>query len=189
MKPTNLNGKLHKINNFKRLLELTKPHLKKMVLAALCVIVVNSAELLKPYILKLVIDDFLVKKISRNGINSITLMGIVYFAVASIGSLSSFTQVNLINKAGQQIMKELRKNVFRTIQFLPLSYLDKNSSGRLITRATNDVEALSELYTDVIINSFKDVFLLVGIVYVMLSLNIELALISFSVVPIMFFII
>ena len=75
MKPTNPNGKLHKINSFKRLLELTKPHLKKIVLAALCVIVVNSAELLKPYILKLVIDDFLVKKISRNGINSITLMG------------------------------------------------------------------------------------------------------------------
>jgi len=55
MKPTNLNGKLHKINSFKRLLELTKPHLKKIVLAALCVIVVNSAELLKPYILKLVL--------------------------------------------------------------------------------------------------------------------------------------
>jgi len=86
-------------------------------------------------------------------------------------------------------MKELRKNVFRTIQFLPLSYLDKNSSGRLITRATNDVEALSEMYTDVIISLFKDVFLLIGIVYVMLALDVRLALISFSVVPMMFFIV
>ena len=189
MKPTSLNGKLHKINSLKRLLELTKPHMKKIILAAICVMVVNSSELLKPYILKLVIDDFLIKKVSQNGIYSITTMGIVYFVIAVIGGLSSFTQVNLINKAGQEIMRNLRKNVFRTIQFLPLSYLDKTSSGRLITRATNDVEALSEMYTDVIISLFKDVFLLIGIVYAMLALDVKLALISFSVVPIMFLII
>ncbi len=189
MKSKNLNGKLHKINSLARLLQLTKPHLNKIVLAALCVMVVNAAELLKPYILKLVIDDFLIKKISQNGMYSITSMGILYFIVATIGGLSSFTQVNLINKAGQEIMRNLRKRVFRTIQFLPLSYLDKTSSGRLITRATNDVEALSEMYTDVIISLFKDFFLLIGIVYAMLALDVKLALISFSVVPIMFSII
>jgi len=189
MKPTGLKGKLRKVNSFKRLLALTKPHLKKIILAALCVIIVNCGELLKPYILKVVIDDFLIKKVSQNGIYSITSMGIAYFVIALIGGLSSFTQVNLINKAGQEIMRDLRRRVFRTIQFLPLKYLDKNSSGRLITRATNDVEALSEMYTDVIISLFKDVFLLIGIVYAMLALDVELALISFSVVPIMFFII
>ncbi|MCB2301040.1 ABC transporter ATP-binding protein [Clostridium tagluense] len=198
MKPTNLNmkrlkknqsGKFHKINSIKRLLSLTKPYLNKIILAALCVMIVNAAELLKPYILKLVIDDFLIKRISQKGIYSITSMGLLYFAVVAIGGLSSFAQVNLINKAGQEIMRNLRRRVFRTIQFLPLSYLDKTSSGRLITRATNDVEALSEMYTDVIISLFKDVFLLIGIVYVMLALDVKLALISFSVVPMMFFII
>ena len=185
----NLNGKLHKINSIKRLLALTKPYLNKIILAALCVMLVNAAELLKPYILKLVIDDFLIKKISQNGMYSITSMGLLYFIVVAIGGLSSFTQVNLINKAGQEIMRNLRRRVFRTIQFLPLSYLDKTSSGRLITRATNDVEALSEMYTDVIISLFKDIFLLIGIVYAMLALDVKLALISFSVVPLMFFII
>ncbi|GCD10353.1 ABC transporter ATP-binding protein [Clostridium tagluense] len=198
MKPTNLNmkrlkknqsGKFHKINSIKRLLSLTKPYLNKIILAALCVMIVNAAELLKPYILKLVIDDFLIKRISQKGIYSITSMALLYFAVVAIGGLSSFAQVNLINKAGQEIMRNLRRRVFRTIQFLPLSYLDKTSSGRLITRATNDVEALSEMYTDVIISLFKDVFLLIGIVYVMLALDVKLALISFSVVPMMFFII
>ena len=198
MKPTNpnmksykrkLNGKLHKINSIKRLLSLTKPYLNKIILAAICVIIVNASELLKPYILKLVIDDFLIKRISQEGIYSITSMGILYFAIVCIGGLSSFTQVNLINKSGQEIMRNLRRKVFRTIQFLPLSYLDKTSSGRLITRATNDVEALSEMYTDVIISLFKDVFLLIGIVYAMLALDVKLALVSFSVVPMMFFII
>lgn len=189
MHKKNHSGKLHKINSFKRLLELTRPHFNKIALATLCVMIVNAAELLKPYILKLVIDDFLIKKVSQNGIYTITSMGILYFIIVFIGGLSSFAQVNLINKAGQEIMRNLRRRVFRTIQFLPLSYLDKTSSGKLITRATNDVEALSEMYTDVIISLFKDVFLLIGIVYAMLALDIKLALISFSVVPMMFFII
>ena len=171
--------KLHKINSIKRLLKLTLPYKKRVILACLCVMIVNAAELLKPYILKLVIDDFLIKKVSQNGMYSITTMGILYFIVVAIGGFSSFTQVNLINKAGQEIMRNLRRRVFKTIQFLPLSYLDKTSSGRLITRATNDVEALSEMYTDVIISLFKDVFLLIGIVYAMLALDVKLALISF----------
>jgi len=189
MSKKNINYKHHKINSIKRLLVLTKPYLSKIILAATCVMLVNAAELLKPYILKLVIDDFLIKKVAQSPMYSITSMGLLYFIVVAIGGLSSFTQVNLINKVGQEIMKNLRRRVFRTIQFLPLSYIDKTSSGRLITRATNDVEALSEMYTDVIISLFKDVFLLIGIVYAMLALDVKLALISFSVVPIMFFIV
>ena len=150
---------------------------------------VNSAEILKPYVLKLVIDDFLVNKVAQSGFYNITTMGILYFLIVLLGSSFSFGQVNLINYAGQEIMWTLRNKVFKTVQLMPLSTLDKNSSGRLITRATNDVEAVSEMYTDVIISLFQDVFLLIGIVYAMLTMNVMLALISFSVVPFMFFLI
>lgn len=182
-------GRLHKINSFKRLGELTLPHMRKIILAAICVLLVNAAELLKPYILKVVIDDFLIKTTPQNGLYSITSMGILYFLIVVLGNLFSFSQVNLINKAAQEIMFTLRSRVFNTIQLLPLSYLDNTSSGRLITRATNDVEALSEMYTDVIISLFKDIFLLIGIVYAMVALNVQLALVSFAVVPVMFYII
>jgi len=168
------------------LLQLTLPHKKKILLAAICVLLVNAAELIKPYILKLVIDDFLIKQVQESTLYSIRSMGILYFIVVVLGGIFSFSQVNLINSAGQEIMQTLRSRVFRTIQLLPLSYLDKTSSGRLITRATNDVEALSEMYTDVIINLFKDAFLLIGIVYAMLAVDVKLALISFSVIPVMF---
>jgi ATP-binding cassette subfamily B protein len=186
MKSTGNNQKLYKMHSLTRLLKLALPHKKKIMAAAVCVLLVNSAQLVKPYILKLVIDDFLVKHKAQGGLYSITTMGIAYFVVVALSGLFSITQINLINRAGQEIMKNLRSRVFKTIQLLPLSYLDKNSSGRLITRATNDVEALSEMYTDVIINLFKDVFLLIGIIYTMLSLDIRLALISFTVVPLMF---
>lgn len=176
----------NKTHGLKSLLQLTLPHKKKILLAALCVLLVNAAELIKPYILKLVIDDFLIKQVQESTLYSIKSMGILYFIIVVLGGVFSFFQVNLINSAGQEIMKTLRSRVFRTIQLLPLSYLDKTSSGKLITRATNDVEALSEMYTDVIINLFKDAFLLIGIVYAMLALDVKLALISFSVIPVMF---
>jgi len=106
--------------------------------------------------------------------------------IIAIGSLLTFAQINLMNYAGQQIISNLRRQVFSYIQHLPLPYLDKYSSGRLITRATNDVEALNEMFTDVLINLFRDVFLLIGIVFVMFQMNVKLALIGFIAVPLIF---
>ncbi|WP_407314620.1 ABC transporter ATP-binding protein [Desulfosporosinus sp. SB140] len=175
-----------KQHNFKRLLSLNLPHLKRIVLASICVLLVNGALLAKPYILKIVIDDFLTKHMAQRGLFSLTSMGILYFIVVAFSGFFAIAQVNLINKAGQEIMRSLRSRVFKTIQLLPLQYLDKTSSGSLITRATNDVEALSQLYTDVLINLFQDVFLILGIIGAMFLMDARLALVSFSVIPVMF---
>lgn len=176
---------ISKTKGLRRLLKLTLPHMKKVILASLCVILVNIAELVKPYILKLVIDDFLIRHVEQKGFYSITFMGVLYFFIVVLGNFLLVTQVNLINRAGQEIMRELRAKVFRTIQLLPLSRLDKTSSGTLITRATNDVEAVSQMYTDVLINLFQDLFLLIGVTYAMFAMNPQLALVSFSVLPLM----
>lgn len=177
--------KPHKNGTFKRLIKLTLPYLKNIIIAALCVLLINFTLVAKPYILKFIIDDFLVKHVPQSGLYSITSMGILYLITAFLGCFFSYAQENLINEAGQAIIKDLRGRLFKTIQLLPLSYLDKTSSGRLITRATNDAEALSEMYTDVIISLFQDFFLLVGIIYAMFIMNVKLALISFSVLPVM----
>ncbi|MDR3539951.1 MAG: ABC transporter ATP-binding protein [Desulfosporosinus sp.] len=172
--------------SFKRLMMLNLPHWKRIVLASICVLLVNGAQLAKPYILKIVIDDFLTKHMAQRGLFSLTSMGILYFVVVALSGFFAIAQVNLINKAGQEIMRSLRSRVFETIQLLPLRYLDKTSSGNLITRATNDVEALSELYTDVLISLFQDVFLILGIICAMFLMDVRLALVSFSVIPVMF---
>lgn len=183
---TSKTNKFHKVQGLRRLLILTLPYMNKISLAALCVLLTNASLLAKPYILKIVIDDFLVGKKVQTGLYSIKSMGILYFTLVAFGGFFSIAQANIINRVGQKIMKKLRSRVFSTIQLLPLSYLDKTSSGRLITRATNDVEALSEMYTDVLISLFQDIFLLIGIIYTMLSMNVRLALVSFTVVPVMF---
>ena len=169
--------------SFLRLLRLTLPYRRGILAAAGCVLIVNLAVIVKPYILKLVIDDFFVARRPQRGLYTIASMGVLYLLVALSGSLFSYLQSNIINRAGQNIIMDLRARLFRTIQYLPLSYLDKTSSGRLITRATNDVEALSQLYTDVLLNLFQDVFLLLGIAYTMFALDFRLALLSFVVIP------
>jgi ATP-binding cassette subfamily B protein len=177
-----------KKNSILRLLKFTVPHLKIMIVAAVCVLLVNTAQLAKPYILKIVIDDFLINSKAESGLYSITAMGIFYMLAIVLGALLTFGQVNLMNYAGQQIISKLRKQVFTHIQYLPLSYLDKFSTGRLITRATNDVEALNEVFTDILINLFRDIFLLIGIIFVMFRMNVGLAAISFVSIPFIFLI-
>lgn len=185
----NLDMKPPKAKSLSRLLKLTLPHIKKITIASICVLLVNGCQLIKPYILKLVIDDFLIKRVTQKGWYSITTMGILYFIAVAMSGFFSIAQAILINKAGQEIIKDLRSKVFKTIQLLPLWYLDKTSSGRLIARATNDIEALSEMYTDVLISLFQDVFLIIGIIYTMIMINLQLALVSFCVVPLMFLIV
>lgn len=168
-----------------KLLKFTKPYLKEVIIAICLVLLVNVAQLLKPIILKLVIDDFLVARVEQSLLYSITSMAVIYFLLVLAGGVFSILQTNIINKVSQSIMKEVRARVFRVIQYLPLKKIDNMSSGRLITRATNDVEALNEMYTDVLINLFKDIFLLIGILAAMLSLNVSLSLISFCLIPVM----
>ena len=90
----------------------------------------------------------------------------------------------MITKISQAILHTMREKVFRQIQSLPVSTLDRYGTGRLITRSTNDIETINEFYSDVFLNLFRDVFLLLGIVVVMLVLDIKLALISFIAIPI-----
>lgn len=171
-----------------RLIKMMKPYKGKVALAAIFVILVNAAQLAKPYILKIVIDDFLINGKIESGLYSITSMGVLYMLVTAASSTLTIGQVNLMNRASQEILCSLRKGLFEHIQHLPLKTLDRFSSGRLITRVTNDVEALDEMFTEVLLNMFKDVFLLLGIIVVMLRMNIKLALISFSVIPFIFMI-
>jgi len=172
-------------SSVRELIKISLPYKNRIFYACACVFLINTAVLLKPVILKLVIDDFLVGKKPQAGFYSITAMGILYFFISMTGSLLSYVQANLVNSAGQNIINNLRRRVFKTIQFLPLKSLDKTSSGKLITRATNDISEISDMYTDILINLLKDVFLLIGIVYAMLRLDTELALISLTVIPVM----
>ena len=170
-------------NKLWRLLKQAAPYWKIILFCIISVIIVNVAELIKPLIIQIVIDDFLIDKKIEYGLYSIPSMGIIYMLLVVISSGFTVAQVNAMNHVAQNIITNLRNEVFTHIQNMSLSILDKYSSGRLITRATNDVEALSEMFTDVFINLFKDIFLLIGIVVIMISMDFKLAMIGFTVIP------
>lgn len=166
-----------------RLALLMKPHIGKLLICVICVIIVNLSELLKPYVAAIVIDNFLVGDAEQSGLFSITGMGILYFIVAMAGALFSMTQVRLIARISQGILNDMRQKVFNKIMHMPMKLLDRNGTGRLITRATNDVETVNEFYSDVFLNLFKDVFLLAGIMVMMFVLDVKLALVALTGVP------
>jgi len=117
------------------------------------------------------------------GVFHIALL-VVFILVINFGM--NFSQVYTMESAGQRMMHDLRRKVFSHLQGLPVSFFDKSPVGRLVTRLTNDIQNVHEMFTSVLVNLLKDVLLVFGIILLLLHLNRELALVSFSVIPLIF---
>jgi ATP-binding cassette subfamily B protein/subfamily B ATP-binding cassette protein MsbA len=98
----------------------------------------------------------------------------------------NFGQIYTVELIGQKIMHDLRMRVFSHLQNLSFSFFDNNPVGRLVTRATNDVENIHEMFTSIIINLFRDAFLMLGILVVLMKINWHLALLCLSLLPLIF---
>ncbi len=174
------------------LLSLMRPYLGRLCIVALLIILANFADLIKPRIYATLIDDFLRPTTQGETVRTggsfltgtVTGLGVSYFAVILISAVSSLLQSHMVTAICQKILHETRMKLFRHIHHMKLKDLDEQGSGRLLTRATNDVEALDEFYGDVLSGLFRDVFLLGGIVIMMLSMNVRLALTGFAAVPV-----
>jgi ATP-binding cassette subfamily B protein len=116
------------------------------------------------------------------GLAAGVLLGLILFSFGL-----NFVQVMLMEYTGQMIMHDLRVHLFSHIQNLSVAFFTRNPVGRLVTRVTNDVQNMHELFTSVIVVLFKDLFLLVGIAVVLLSINWKLALVSFTVLPLVLY--
>ena len=177
---------MKKKSSLSRLAGLMRPYLLPLCLCVFAVILANGAELIKPVLSAVIIDDFLMAGKEQHGLYSIWGIGISYFAAVLLGALCTLFQVRTVTRISQRILHSMRGRVFGKIMHMSMAGLDKHGTGRLITRATNDVETVNEFYSDVFINLFKDVFLLAGILIVMLALDWQLALVAFIGVPMIF---
>ncbi len=129
-------------------------------------------------------EDLLVlRRGDLEGVFHIALL-VVFILIINFGM--NFCQVYAMESAGQRMMHDLRMKVFSQLQVLPISFFDKNPVGRLVTRLTNDIQNVHEMFTSVLVNLLKDVLLVVGIIFLLLHLNRKLALVSFSVIPLIF---
>jgi len=108
----------------------------------------------------------------------------LFAAVILLTFLLSYLQIYILNYTSQKIIFKIREDLFNHLQSLAVRYFDNNPIGRLVTRVTNDTETLNEMYTNVLVNLFKDFFMLAGIMIVMIRLNLQLALVSFALIPV-----
>jgi len=168
--------------NVGRLLSYFIPFIPHIVLAVIMAFAINAAVIIKPRVLQRVIDDYLVPEIYDKA--AINRLGFIFFGLILLGAGLDYAQTILLNYVGQNIMHRLRTELFNKIQHMKMSFFDHFSSGRLLTRVTNDVEALNELFSGVLINLFRDAVMIIGLVWVMFSMNTTLALVSICTVPV-----
>ncbi|HNS71862.1 MAG TPA: ABC transporter ATP-binding protein [bacterium] len=166
----------------RRLLGYLYPYRWMVLLAVIILLLGSVAELLLPYLTKVAIDRY----IARKELAGLARLALLYFTVLMVQMSFIFLQTFLTQKIGQKVMYDLRNQIFAHLQRLPLSFFDRNPVGRLVTRATNDVETLNSMLSSGVVTIFGDVFVLVGIIVMMLIFNWQLALLSFTVLPLIF---
>ena len=99
-----------------------------------------------------------------------------------------YVQTYLLQSTGKKIIMTLRNEAFSCVQRLPVAYFDKNPVGRIVTTVMNDTEALNEMYTEILVGFFENVFIMIGILVIMFKMNVRLTIISLAMLPIIAFV-
>ncbi len=126
--------------------------------------------------------------IRKKDIRGINRLAILFGLILLLSFVFNYVQVYILQYTGQKVMFDLRMKIFSHLQSLNVSFFDKSPVGRLVTRVTNDVQVINEMFTNVIVFLFSDIFILSGVVIIMFRLNWQLALVTMVVTPIIIFV-
>lgn len=162
-----------------RLIAYMKPYAHWVIFALLLVLGLTAFDLYRPMLVGDAIDTF-----GANGdYDVIIATAIKYAVVLALSFAFNIAQTWILQKTGQNIILQMRKDLYRHIQSLGSRYFDITPVGKLVTRVTNDVEALNEMYSGILVQLFRNIVKIVGLAGVMLVLDVRLAAISFVLIP------
>jgi len=189
-------GKAYDSRLMRRLLTYLAPYKWQVAIALVSIVIKAGLDVLGPFLTKTAVDKYLARNPGTSSIldrwlSSSPMVGIAQIAALYLGTLvfsffCEFLQVYYMQWTGQKVMFDLRSEIFRHLQRMHIGFYDKNPVGRLVTRVTTDVDALNEMFTAGVVSIFEDVFVLVGIIAIMMRMNWKLALITFAVLPVIF---
>ncbi len=171
------------MNLYRRLLQLVKPHWKRLATATVCMLGVAASSTALPYLLKEVVDDIFISKRA----DKLTGLVVVVLLVFIVKGVSSWGQAYLMSYVGQRIVTELRQQLYNHLQKLSLSFFDRIPTGLLMSRITNDVNLIQGAVSNAATGLFIDSFTIFGMVGVIFYMNWRLALIAMLVLPFAFF--
>ena len=172
-------GKAYDARLMRRLLGYLRPYWRQVLIALVAIVSASTLQLAQPYLIKVAIDDHIAIGDTR-GLGFLALAYVVVL-VASFGL--EYLQTWTLQMTGQRIMFDMRMQIFGHLQRLDVQYYDRNPVGRLMTRVTTDVDVLNELFTAGVVSVFGDIFLLAGIMGALLIMDWRLALVAFTVLP------
>ena len=167
---------------FRRIFGIARPYRWIIFTAIFAMLLSTAAELTLPVLLQKIIDNYLLvdTPASRQGL----LRGALIFLILLVVILIfSFLETIFMTKAGQLVMKDLRMQLYRHVLHQDLEFIGSQPTGRLVTRITNDVETVNELFTSVLTSLLKDIFVMGGVLIVLLSLDFRLAVITILSLP------
>jgi ATP-binding cassette subfamily B multidrug efflux pump len=176
-------GKAYDSRLMKRMLKYLRPYVWHVALAILMSILVSGMEAIRPWFTKHAVDV----DIAQRDMHGLLITALLFLAVLIVRGVVQYLNTYLTQWIGQRTIYDLRMQLFEHLQNLGLKFFDRNPIGRLITRVTNDIEVLNEMFSSGIVMVFSDVFTIIGILYFMFSMSWQLALVSLSVLPLLFY--
>mgnify|MGYP002026753337 CR=1 FL=1 len=175
-------GKAYDARLMRRLLSYLRPCRLQVVIALVMLLAGAAVEVVGPWLTQIAIDE----AIPSGNLRLLALLAGTYVAAQLLSFLLQYGEGLLTTWLGQSVMYDLRTEIFTKLQRADLRYYDKNPVGRLMTRITNDVETLNDLFSSGVVTVFGDLFTLVFIVAVMLRMDWRMALVTFAVLPFVF---
>jgi len=168
-----------------RLKEFVKPYILRLTFAMVLVVSIALLGLVGPLLIRRAIDVY----IPNGDIHGLSIIALTYIAVMGVMAVLRFVQAYVISWVGQNILYSMRRKLFVHLQDLGLDFYDRLQAGRIMSRVTNDVETLNDLISSGVLNLLNDLVTIGGIVVVMLRLSVKLALVTFTTLPLLFFVI
>ncbi|HEY6349133.1 MAG TPA: ABC transporter ATP-binding protein [Candidatus Angelobacter sp.] len=187
-------GKAYDSRLMRRLMGYLRPYKWTVIVALAAIVLKATADILGPYLTKVAIDKYLAVSsgnshgfldsfLSSKPLTGIGQVALLYMCALAASFALEYTQTYLMLWTGQKAMFDLRSQIFRHLQHMHVGFFDKNPVGRLVTRVTSDVDALNDMFTTGVVAIFEDIFVLLGIIGIMLQMKWWLALITFAVLP------
>ena len=157
-----------------------RPYGWRMGTSVVLMLIVAAANLVEPLIIKQVLDV----AIPQGNLGLLTLFTLGYIAATGIAWIGTFGHTFIMSWVGQRVLMSLRRQLFLHLQRLTLSYYDRTSAGEIMSRLTGDAQAINEFLTGGLVTIVSDLFILGGIIVIMLTMDVQLALLTFTVMPV-----
>ncbi len=171
-----------------RMFSYMRPYLGILVLCLVLVLAITGLELWKPILIGNAIDDYITGdfvsgQLVEERLRGVLIAALKYVILLILLFVCSRIQYLLIQKTGQRIIYEMRQEVFQHVERLTMRFFDLTPVGTIVTRVTNDVEAVNELYSNILVKLFKNIVKILGLIVIMLLINVKMALLSFVMIP------